>query len=409
MKTRIVCAALAMVATAACTSAYAFYRLESAATIKSAQPDWDYVTLDPARGYLFIGRRGAGATVFDVKARKVVRTISKTEGAGAVVLVPEFDRGYTANGDGTTTIFQLMTLKTIDRVKFGEDSDAGIYDSVTKQIAFTMGDSSAIAFVDAKTGKVLDTMKVNSKKLDGTAPDGEGNLLMALRDRNVVVKVDVAQRKVTAEWPTMGCEQPTGLAYDKEHRRIFVGCRGAKPVLAVMDAQSGQVITTLEIGRGNDGVIYDAAAHRIYTSNGVDANLVIYEQLDPNTYKLVEATTTRPYARTMAFDPKSKKVYLVTAEGTSDPAKMKKQSGCQFLSQPLLRGHVYGPHVCTALGGSMQVTGMLYGSDLLRFAGFPTSEVLGTSASEEKIKALIDGLTYCREHIASKIGSRSKQ
>ena len=72
---------------------------------------------------------------------------------------------------------------------------------------------------------------------------------------------------------------------------------------------------------GNDGVVYDATTHRLYTSNGVDANLVIYEQLDPNTYKLVEATTTRPYARTMALDPKNKKVYLVTAEGTADPAK----------------------------------------------------------------------------------------
>jgi len=321
MKTMIVYAALGIAAAAGVTPVGAFYRLESAVTLKSEKPDWDYVTLDPARGYLFIGRRGEGAIVYDVKSRKVLRTIDKSDDAGAIVLVPEFDRGYTANEDGTTTIFQLTTLKTIDRVKFGADSDSGFYDPVTKQIAFTMGDSSAVAFVDAKTGKVLDTMKVDSKKLDGTAPDGEGNLLMALRDKNLVVKIDVAQRKITAQWPTTGCEQPTGVAYDKEHKRIFVGCRGAKPVLAVMDADSGQVIATPDIGRGTDGVIYDAATRRIYTSNGVDANLVIYEQVDPNTYKLVEATTTRPYARTMALDPKTKKLYLVTAEGTADPAE----------------------------------------------------------------------------------------
>ena len=68
-------------------------------------------------------------------------------------------------------------------------------------------------------------------------------------------------------------------------------------------------------------MIYDADTKKIYTSNGVDANLVIYDQVDANTYKLAEATTTRPYARTMALDPKTKKVYMVTAEGTSDPAK----------------------------------------------------------------------------------------
>jgi DNA-binding beta-propeller fold protein YncE len=321
MKSLLTCAALAVSLLAASAPAPAFYRLESAVALKSAEPDWDYVTFEPKRGYLFIGRRGEGVVVFDVKNRKAVRTLDKSERAGAIILVPEFDRGYTANEDGTTTVFQLSTLKTIDRVKFGEDSDSGFYDPVTKKIAFTMGDSGAVAFVDAKTGKPAGDLKIDSKKLDGSAPDGEGNMLMALRDKNMVIKIDVAKQKVVEQWPTTGCEQPTSLAYDKEHKRIFVGCRGAKPVLAVMDAGSGKIVTTLEIGRGNDGVIYDTTTRRIYTANGVDANLVIYEQTDPDTYKFVEATTTRPYARTMAFDPATKKVYLVTAEGTTDPAK----------------------------------------------------------------------------------------
>lgn len=301
--------------------AQAFYYLESAVPLKSASPDWDYVTLDAARGYLFIGRRGEGATVYDVKSKMVVRTIDNTKDAGAITLVPEFDRGYTTNGDGTTTAFQLSTLKPIDRIKFGEDADSGFYDPVTKQIAFTMGDSKAMAFVDAKTGQLVGTLSIDSKKLDGTVPDGEGNLFTALRDRNAVVKIDVAARKVTAEWKTTGCDEPTGIAFDRTNKRIFVGCRGKSPVLAVLDSDSGKVITTVEIGRGNDGVIYDPTTRKIYTSNGVDANLVIYDQVDPDTYKLAEATTTRPYARTMALDPNSKKVYLVTAEGTADPAK----------------------------------------------------------------------------------------
>jgi hypothetical protein len=321
MKTMLKLTAAAIALATPSLSAQAFHRLESAVTLKSAAPDWDYVTLDPARGRLFIGRRGEGVVVYDIRTKKVVRTLDKTDDANAITLVPEFDRGYSANGDGTTTAFQLSTLKTLERIKFGEDADSGFYDPVTKQMAFTMGDSKAIAFVDAKTGKVLDTLKMESKKLDGTAPDGEGNLLMALRDRNAVVRIDVAKRKVTGEWKTEGCEEPTGLAYDRGNKRILVGCRGKSPVLAVLDADSGRVVATVPIGRGNDGVVYDAETRKVYTSNGVDANLVIYDQVDPDTYKLAEATTTRPYARTMAFDPKSKKVYLVTAEGTADPAK----------------------------------------------------------------------------------------
>lgn len=321
MKPFRTCTAVAIALLAFSSHAQPFYRLESAVTLKSDAPDWDYVTLDAARGRLFIGQRGDGALVYDIAGRKAVGTIERSEDAGAIALVDEFDRGYTTNGDGSTTVFQLSTLKTIDRIKFGEDADAAFYDPVTKQLAFMMGDSKEIAFLDARTGSVVGKLKMESKKLDGSAPDGEGNLFIAERDRNAVARVDIRQRKVTAEWKTAPCEEPTGLAFDRAHKRIFVGCRGKSPVLAVLDSDSGKVITTLEIGRGNDGVVYDPETHKIYTSNGLDANLVIYDQVDADTYKLAEAAMTRPNARTMALDPKTKKVYLVTAEGTVDPAK----------------------------------------------------------------------------------------
>ena len=321
MRRLATCTALAIGAIGATAQAQPFYHLESAVTLKGASPEWDYVTLDTARGYLFIGRRGDGVTVFDVNSSKTVRNIDQSEDANATVLVPEFDRGYTINGDGSTTVFQLSTLKSIDRIKIGDDADSAFYDPATKQLAFTMGDSKKVAFVDAQTGKLVGELPMDSKKLDGTVPDGEGNLYMALRDRNSVVKIDARQRRVVEEWKTAPCEEPTGIAFDKDNRRLFVGCRGKNPVLAVLASDSGKLVTTLEIGHGNDGVVYDGAARKVYTSNGVDANLVIYDQLGPDTYKLAEATTTRPYARTMALDPRTKRIYLVTAEGTADPTK----------------------------------------------------------------------------------------
>lgn len=321
MKLLLATVAAALLYPALVLHAEPMYQLESAVTLKSEAPDWDYVTLDQKSGHLFIGRRGEGVVVYDTKKKRVIRTLDQSDDANAVVLVPEFDRGYSANGDGTSTVFQISTLKTIDRIKLGEDSDSAFYDPVTKQIVFTLGDSKTIAFVDAKTGQSTGTLKMDSKKLDGTVANDEGQMFMALRDRNSVVKIDVASRSVVAEWKTTGCDEPTGIAYDKSTKRIFVGCRGKSPVLAVLDADSGLVVTTQEIGRGNDGVVFDSVAHKIFTSNGVDANLVIYDQIDANTYKLSSAVTTRPYARTMAYDQSSKKIYMVTAEGMADPSK----------------------------------------------------------------------------------------
>src|SRR5260370_16387250 len=117
MKHLLALAALGLTVSGAAAQAPQFYHLESAVTLKGAAPEWDYVTLDPARGYLFIGRRADGVTVFDVNAQKVVRNIDKSEDANAAVLVPEFDRGYTINGDGTTTAFQLSPPTSIHRIK----------------------------------------------------------------------------------------------------------------------------------------------------------------------------------------------------------------------------------------------------------------------------------------------------
>ncbi len=316
---RLLSAVLATLAAGAPAFAASFYRLESAIVLPGRAPDWDYVTLDPARPRLFIGRRGAGVTVFDTVRHAMTATIAHSEDADAAVLVPEFDRGYTANEDGSTTIFRLSTLETLDRLSLGTDNDNAFYDPQTKQLVFTQGDSRRLAFVDAATGRKLGVLMMDSSKLDGAAADGQGGMIIAERDRGAVARVDIAHRRATAVWPVPGCTQPTGLALDQITQRVFVGCRGVAPVLAVLDLQTGRVVATRPIGRGNDGVVFDPATRQIFASNGVDANIVIYREANADTYDLVEADTTRPYARTMALDHATGKIYSVTAEGAADP------------------------------------------------------------------------------------------
>lgn len=325
----LVLAALAASAPAL-TLAQGFYQLESALPLKGAAPGWDYLSFEPARSHLFIGRRQDGVTVYDTRSGKVVGSIENSQGANMATLVSKFDRGYTTNGDGSTTVFQLSTLKTIDRIKLGESADAAYFEPVTGQLAFMMGDDKQITFVDAASGAITGKLALQSEKIEAGAADGQGNLFVSLRDRNEVIRIDARKRQVTAEWKTQGCEQPTGLAFDAADKRIFAGCRGNSPVLAVLDAETGKVVATPVIGRGNDGVVFDAETHRIYTSNGVDANIVIYDQVDPNTYKLKEAVTTRPVARTMALDPVGKKLYTVTAEGVVDPSQPVNRAAAPF-------------------------------------------------------------------------------
>lgn len=322
-------AALAVLGLSA--QAESFYRLESALTIKSdSLPNWDYLAVDPIRPVLYISRREDGVLIYNTETKQVTGVLENTKGGNAVTIVPELDRVYVTNLDGSLTIFQHSNLKLLARNSYGESADNAFYDPVTKQLLLTEGDQKKAVFVDAQSGKQTGVLEYDSEKLEGTAADGQGNMFMALRDRDKVLKIDMRTRQVVAEWPTPGFKLPNGVAFDAANNRVFVTTRGDNPSVLVFDAATGKIVASPAIGRNNDVIVFDAATRKIYTSNGLDGTLVIIDQVDANTYKLAEAATTRPWARTMAVDFKTKKVYLVTAEGTVDPAKPWKASIAPF-------------------------------------------------------------------------------
>lgn len=310
--------------------AASYYKIDEIIPMAGKSPSWDYVSIDSARQRLFVGRRAAGVTVYDLAARHVLTTIAHSEGANAAVLVPEFDRGYTINGDGTATQFNLSTLETISRLKIGESADNAFYDTATKTLIVTMGDQKLVGFLDAKTGKILGTLTLPAEEIEGAAADGYGHLFVAERDLNKIAKIDIASRKLSAEYDATGCEQPTGAAIDTANGRLFLGCKGEKPVLLVFDTQKGKVVTTVPIGRGNDGVVYDPKAHRVFATCGIDGDLVIYNQDSADSYALAQTLTTRPIARTIAMDPKSGKIFTASAEGAVDPTKKRNMRAGAF-------------------------------------------------------------------------------
>ncbi len=298
-----------------------FFRLRSAVMLKGPAPDWDYLAFDGARQHLFIARRDAGLWVFDTGSQRLIRRIANTAGAGAALLVPALNRGYSTNEDGSTTVFNLATLATITRIKFAADADAASYDPVTGRIAFVSGDSRTLTLIDARSLKITARITLEAHKADASAADGTGAILLNERDRDMVARFDATTGRMTAEWPTTGCSQPTGMAVDTQSHRAFVGCRGAKPVLLVMNSDTGAIVARMDLGRGNDGVVYDPLRHRILTTNGVDGNLIIFHQDDADQYRMEQAITTRPNARTIAYDAARQRVFTVTAEGVVDPAR----------------------------------------------------------------------------------------
>jgi DNA-binding beta-propeller fold protein YncE len=128
------------------------------------------------------------------------------------------------------------------------------------------------------------------------------------------VMLDSSKLEVKARWSLAPCEEPTGLALDRKNRRLFSGC--SNKLMAISDADSGKMITTLPIGDGVDGTAFDPDSNLAFSSNGEGSVTVIQEE-SPEKFSVLGSVPTMEGARTMTLDPQTRQLYLVTAKGDS--------------------------------------------------------------------------------------------
>lgn len=271
---------------------------------------WDYLMVDEAARRLYVSH-GTQVEVIDIDALTVVGNVPKTPGVHGVAIAPEFGRGFVSDGQANAvTIFDLKTLKPIADVPTGQKPDAIIYDPATSRVFAFNGESKSATAIDAASGKVAGTVDLQGGP-EYAAADGNGFVYNNLEDESLVLKINSRELKVEQRWPTAPCSSPSSMAMDRANRRLFVGCRSK--VMAVLDADTGKVITTLPIGDHVDATAFDAATKLIFNSNGEGTVTVIHED-SPDKYSLVETVKTAPRAKTMALDPKTHRLFLSTAE-----------------------------------------------------------------------------------------------
>lgn len=277
---------------------------------------FDYVTIDSDARRLYLSH-GTQVDVIDPDSGKLIGTIADTPGVHGVALASEFKHGFTSNGrENKVSMFDPTTLQLINKIDVGKGPDGIYYDPGTKRVFTNNHGSHDITAIDAKTGQVVGTVKVEG---DGeSAVVADGVVYLNLEDTNEVVVFDPKSLEVKKRFPIGVAKTPTGLAYDAKTKRLFIGCRN-EPKMVVMDATSGRVISNFAIGRGVDYAAFDPQSKLVFfsCSEGV---LSIFHEKSADDYEDAGPVKTQPSARTMAFDPKTKKIFLSAAEISETPA-----------------------------------------------------------------------------------------
>jgi len=304
----VVCLCLNLHAAPAPSNSSGYHLIDS--VLLGGEGGWDLYGLDTAAQRLYISR-GTRVQVVDCARDSLVGEIPNTNGVHGIAVAAFSGKGFTSNGrDSSVTVFDLKTLKQLAVIKIqARNPDVILFEPSSKRVfVFNGGSNNAVA-LDAAGNTIVGTVSFEGKPELAVA-DGKGRVFVNLEDKSSVVEFDAVTLKVLHTWPLAPGAEPTGIAMDRQHRRLFSACNNN--LMIVLDADSGKVIAQLPIGKGVDGAGFDPSTRFAFSSNG-EGSLSVVREESPAKFSAMESVVTRQGARTMALDEKSHRIYMVSA------------------------------------------------------------------------------------------------
>jgi YVTN family beta-propeller protein len=276
---------------------------------------WDYLLVDSPAHRLYI-TRGDHVDVLDAQTGKQVGTIGGLHGTHGIALDTDGKIGWVSDGGGNAVVaFDRATLATVATIPAGTNPDGIIFEPATHTVWAFNGRSKDVSVIDAETEKVVATIALPGKP-EFPQVDGTGTVYDNIEDKSEIVRLDAHANRLTAEWPLAGCESPSGLAFDVPGHRLFPVCDGKK--MGIVDTNTGKTLATATIGDGPDAAGWSAAHKLAFASCGEGVLSVV--DASKSDYPTIETLPTARGARTMAYDPATDRVYLVTADFGPRPA-----------------------------------------------------------------------------------------
>ncbi|MFL6584582.1 MAG: YncE family protein [Chthoniobacterales bacterium] len=301
---------------------------------------WDILMIDDAARRLYVSH-ASKVVVVDLEKNQVVGEIGDTPGVHAFVAVPELQRGFSSNGkENKSSVVDLKTLATLAKVDVGENPDAVAYDAKRGEVYVFNHTGNSATVIDAKSNKVVATIPLGGSPEFPAVDSAAGRVYINLEDKSEVAVIDTAKHAVTARWPLTPGEEPTGIALDAAHHRLFAACHNK--MMTMIDTESGKVVANVPIGTGVDGCAFDDATQLAFASCG-EGVVTIAKESSPNELSPAQTLQTQRGARTIALDPKTHRIYLPTAD-FQPPSSPNARPGIVPNTMRLL---VYGPSETT--------------------------------------------------------------
>lgn len=275
----------------------------------AGEGNWDYLAIDVAARRLYVSH-GSQVEVIDIDKDEPVGKIAGMNGVHGIAIAPKLNRGFITSGNTSTVkMFDLKTLESLADIPAGNGPDGVLFEPTTQRVFAFNHRGGTLTVIDAKEGKAIENIELGGQP-EFPVTDGKGTIWVNNEDKSMLLKIDPKAMKITERWPVAPCEAPASMDLDRKTRRLFIGCNNEK--MAVADADSGKIITTLPIGPHVDATAFDPASKLIFNANR--GSVTIIHQDSADTYSVVQTLETAARANTLALDLKSRKLYLSSAD-----------------------------------------------------------------------------------------------
>jgi DNA-binding beta-propeller fold protein YncE len=228
---------------------------------------FDYASLDPDRGLLFIAHLGASQVIeVDVRRGTVVRTIDGVDRVHGVLVVARHQQVYaTATGANQMVILDENTGQRVGEAPTGDYPDGLAYDPVRDTIWTTNESGGSETVIDPGSHRVVGTVELGGEAGNVAYDPVGATMLVAVQTRNELAVIDPATLAITRRVALRGCDHDHGLALDPAHRLAFIACDNNAALLTV-DLDTWQVLAADQVGDDPDVLAFDAGAGRLYVA-----------------------------------------------------------------------------------------------------------------------------------------------
>jgi len=278
---------------------------------------FDYVYADSDGRRLYVPRMGGNAriSVFNLDTLEPAGEIAKAAAHGAAVSVKS---GHGFATSKPVVMWDTKTMETIKTIDVDGGPDGILHDGFNDRVYILSHRAPNATVINASDGSIAGTIDLGGAP-EQAVTDGKGHLYIDIEDKDNIAVVDGKTMQVTAHYDLTGkggtC---AGLAMDVKNGILFAACRNPQ-TMVILKASDGTILTTLPIGQGCDGAVFNPRTMEAFSSQG-DGTLTVIKEDSPTSFSVEQNLKTMTGAKTLTLDSKTNHILLIAAEYAPPPA-----------------------------------------------------------------------------------------